>query len=314
MLGYIKKRLLFNLLSLWVVVTLTFFIIRTIPGDPFNDENGNVLSEEILAILNKRYGLDKPLFTQYLIYLKCLLTLDFGESLIYKDRTVIGIITTALPSSAILGLESLCLALFGGITLGILAAFYRRGCGRTIFFSSIIQISVPAFVIGAFLQYIFAIKYSLLPIACWGDFSHTLLPSIALAIAPMAFITQLTYASVSASLKKDYVLLAYAKGLSPLKVLIKHVLPYALFPVISYSAFLITTLMTGTFSIENLFCIPGLGKWFICSIKQRDYPMTLGLSVFYGAFFMLISLLCDLLQAWIDPQIRYSYGKEHSKQ
>ncbi|AAF39320.1 ABC transporter permease [Chlamydia muridarum str. Nigg] len=314
MLGYIKKRLLFNLLSLWVVVTLTFFIIRTIPGDPFNDENGNVLSEEILAILNKRYGLDKPLFTQYLIYLKCLLTLDFGESLIYKDRTVIGIITTALPSSAILGLESLCLALFGGITLGILAAFYKRGCGRTIFFSSIIQISVPAFVIGAFLQYIFAIKYSLLPIACWGDFSHTLLPSIALAIAPMAFITQLTYASVSASLKKDYVLLAYAKGLSPLKVLIKHVLPYALFPVISYSAFLITTLMTGTFSIENLFCIPGLGKWFICSIKQRDYPMTLGLSVFYGAFFMLISLLCDLLQAWIDPQIRYSYGKEHSKQ
>jgi ABC-type dipeptide/oligopeptide/nickel transport systems, permease components len=314
MLGYIKKRLLFNLLSLWVVVTLTFFIIRTIPGDPFNDENGNVLSAEILAILNKRYGLDKPLFTQYLIYLKCLLTLDFGESLIYKDRTVIGIITTALPSSAILGLESLCLALFGGITLGILAAFYKRGCGRTIFFSSIIQISVPAFVIGAFLQYIFAIKYSLLPIACWGDFSHTLLPSIALAIAPMAFITQLTYASVSASLKKDYVLLAYAKGLSPLKVLIKHVLPYALFPVISYSAFLITTLMTGTFSIENLFCIPGLGKWFICSIKQRDYPMTLGLSVFYGAFFMLISLLCDLLQAWIDPQIRYSYGKEHSKQ
>ncbi|AAX50459.1 ABC transporter permease [Chlamydia trachomatis] len=313
MLSYIKRRLLFNLLSLWVVVTLTFFIIKTIPGDPFNDENGNILSPETLALLKNRYGLDKPLFTQYLIYLKCLLTLDFGESLIYKDRTVISIIAAALPSSAILGLESLCLSLFGGITLGILAAFYKKSCGRTIFFSSVIQISVPAFVIGAFLQYVFAIKYSCLPIACWGNFSHTLLPSIALAIAPMAFITQLTCASVSANLKKDYVLLAYAKGLSPFKVLIKHILPYALFPVISYSAFLITTLMTGTFSIENLFCIPGLGKWFICSIKQRDYPITLGLSVFYGAFFMLTSLCCDLLQAWIDPQIRYSYGKERSK-
>ena len=194
--------------------------------------------------------------------------------------------------------------------MGILAAFYKRGCGRTIFFSSVIQISVPAFVVGAFLQYVFAIKYSWLPIACWGEFSHTLLPSIALAITPMAFITQLTYASVTAALKKDYVLLAYAKGLSPFKVLIKHILPYALFPVISYSAFLITALMTGTFSIENLFCIPGLGKWFICSIKQRDYPITLGLSVFYGAFFMITSLACDLLQAWIDPQIRYSYEKE----
>ena len=313
MFRYIKRRLFFNLISLWVVVTLTFFIIRTIPGDPFNDENGNILSAETLAILKNRYGLDKPLFTQYLIYLKCLLTLDFGESLIYKDRTVIGIITSALPASAILGFESLCLALFGGVALGVHAAFYRRGCGRAIFFSSVIQISVPAVVVGAFLQYVFAIKYSCLPIACWGEFSHTLLPSIALAITPMAFITQLTYASVSATLKKDYVLLAYAKGLSPFKVLIKHILPYALFPIISYSAFLITTLMTGTFSIENLFCIPGLGKWFICSIKQRDYPITLGLSVFYGAFFMLSSLFCDLLQAWIDPQIRYSYGEKRSE-
>ena len=123
MFRYIKRRLFFNLISLWVVVTLTFFIIRTIPGDPFNDENGNILSAETLAILKNRYGLDKPLFTQYLIYLKCLLTLDFGESLIYKDRTVIGIITSALPASAILGFESLCLALFGGVALGVLAAF-----------------------------------------------------------------------------------------------------------------------------------------------------------------------------------------------
>lgn len=129
----------------------------------------------------------------------------------------------------------------------------------------------------------------------------------------MAFITQLTFSSVSSVLNKDYVLLAYAKGLSPIKVILKHILPYAVFPTISYAAFLVTTVMTGTFAIENIFCIPGLGKWFVCSIKQRDYPVTLGLSVFYGAFFMLASLLSDLIQAMIDPQLRYSY-KEADKE
>ncbi|MEF9520086.1 ABC transporter permease [Chlamydia crocodili] len=307
MFRYIKKRLIFNLLSLWIILTLTFLVMKTIPGDPFNDESSNTLSQETLQILKSRYGLNKPLYQQYIHYLKSLVTLDFGNSLVYKDRSVTSIISTAFPASAILGLESLILSISGGISLGTLAALRKKKQGRYILLSSILQISIPAFVLATMLQYIFAVKIPIFPIACWGNFSHTILPSLALAITPMAFITQLTFSSVSSVLNKDYVLLAYAKGLSPIKVVLRHILPYAVFPTISYAAFLVTTVMTGTFAIENIFCIPGLGKWFVCSIKQRDYPVTLGLSVFYGAFFMLASLLSDLIQAMIDPQLRYSY-------
>ncbi|WP_139414440.1 ABC transporter permease [Chlamydia abortus] len=309
MFRYIKKRLVFNVLSLWIILTLTFLVMKAIPGDPFNDESSNTLSQETLQILKSRYGLNKPLYQQYIRYLKSLITLDFGNSLVYKDRSVASIIATAFPASAILGLESLLLSISGGISLGTLAALRKKKQGRYILISSILQISIPAFVLATMLQYIFAVKIPIFPIACWGNFSHTILPSLALATAPMAFITQLTFSSVSSVLNKDYVLLAYAKGLSPIKVVLKHILPYAVFPTISYAAFLVTTVMTGTFAIENIFCIPGLGKWFVCSIKQRDYPVTLGLSVFYGAFFMLASLLSDLIQAMIDPQLRYSYKK-----
>ncbi|AHK63248.1 Dipeptide transport system permease protein DppB [Chlamydia avium 10DC88] len=309
MLRYISKRLIFNLLSLWVILTLTFLVMKSIPGDPFNDENGNTLSQETLQILKAQYGLNQPLHQQYLQYLKSLVTLNFGNSLVYKDRSVVSIIATAFPASAILGIESLILSIFGGICLGTLAAIRKEKQGRYILFSSIFQISIPAFVLATILQYLFAVKIPIFPIACWGGFSHTILPSLALAITPMAFITQLTCSSVSSVLNKDYALLAYAKGLPPMKIILKHILPYAVFPTISYAAFLVTTVMTGTFAIENIFCIPGLGKWFVCSIKQRDYPVTLGLSVFYGTFFMLSSLLSDLLQAMIDPQLRYSYKK-----
>ena len=313
MLRYISKRLLFNLLSLWVILTLTFLVMKSIPGDPFNDENSNALSQETLHILKTQYGLNQPLYQQYLYYLKSLVTLNFGNSLVYKDRSVISIITTAFPASAILGIESLVLSIFGGIFLGTLAAMRKKKQGHYILLSSIFQIAVPTFVLATLLQYLFAVKIPILPIACWGSFSHTILPSLALAIPPMAFITQLTCSSVSSVLNKDYALLAYAKGLPSIEVILKHILPYAIFPTISYAAFLVTTVMTGTFAIENIFCIPGLGKWFVCSIKQRDYPVTLGLSVFYGAFFMLSSLLFDLLQAMIDPQLRHTYKKIERK-
>ncbi len=283
--------------------------MKTIPGDPFNDEGCNVLSEEVLQTLKARYGLDKPLYKQYTKYLHSIAKLDFGNSLVYKDRKVINIISTAFPISAILGLQSLLLSIGGGTALGTIAALKKKKQRRYILGASILQISIPAFIFATLLQHVFAVKIPLLPIACWGSFAHTILPTIALAVTPMAFIIQLTYSSVASALNEDYVLLAYAKGLSPLKVIIKHILPYAIFPTISYSAFLITTVITGTFAIENIFCIPGLGKWFICSIKQRDYPVALGLSVFYGTLFMLSSLLSDLIQSIIDPQIRYAHGK-----
>lgn len=312
MLRYIKKRLIFNLLSLWVVLTITFLIIKVIPGDPFNDENGNTLSSETLRILKDQHGLNAPLYQQYLSYLKSLLTLDLGKSLVYKDRRVLDIISTSFLPSAILGLESLFLSIAGGICLGTIAALRKKPVKNLIIYSSILQVSIPSFIFAAAMQYLFSIKIPIFPIAFWGSFSHTILPALSLAITPMAFITQLTHSSVSTVLKHDYVLLAQTKGISYLRVIFKHVLPYAVFPIISYSAILVTTVMTGTFAIESMFCIPGLGKWFICSVKQRDYPMIMGLSLFFGIFFMLASLISDLIQAWIDPQLRNSYREQTS--
>lgn len=311
MLRYIKKRLIFNLLSLWIVLTITFLIIKIIPGDPFNDENSNVISSETLQMLKDQNGLAAPIYSQYLSYLKSLLTLDLGKSLVYRDRKVLDIITSSFPPSAILGIESLFLSIIGGICLGTIAALRKKKLKNFILYSSILQVSIPSFIFAATVQYLFSIKLPVFPIAFWGTFSHTILPAISLAITPMAFITQLTYSSVSTVLKRDYVLLAHTKGLPYLRVLFKHVLPYAVFPIISYSAILVTTVMTGTFAIESMFCIPGLGKWFVCSVKHRDYPLIMGLSLFFGIFFMLASLIADLIQAWIDPQLRNTY-KEHS--
>lgn len=307
MLNYIKKRLIFNLLSLWAILTITFVIIKVIPGDPFHDESSNMLSQETLQALKAHHGLDHSLFIQYLAYLKSLFTLDLGKSLIYKDRYVSEIICSSFLPSAILGIESLVLSILGGMCLGTIAAMAGKHMQQRVLSFSIFQVSIPSFIFAATIQYIFSIKVPIFPIAFWGNFSHTVLPAISLSITPMAFITQLTCASVSSVLNKDYVLLARSKGLSSIRIIFKHILPYAIFPVISYSAILVTTVMTGTFTIENIFCIPGLGKWFVCSVKQRDYPVIMGLSMFFGTFFILTSLLSDLIQAWIDPQLRRSY-------
>lgn len=307
MFQYIKKRLVFNLLSLWAILTITFVIIKVIPGDPFHDESCNMLSQETLETLKAHHGLNASLLVQYFNYIKSLFTLDLGKSLIYKDRYVSEIISSSFLPSAILGLESLLISMVGGMCLGTIAAMNKKQIQQPILGLSILQVSIPSFIFAAAIQYLLAIKIPIFPIAFWGSFSHTILPAISLSITPMAFITQLTCSSVSSVLNKDYVLLARSKGLSSLRVIFKHILPYAVFPVISYSAILVTTVMTGTFAIENIFCIPGLGKWFICSVKQRDYPVIMGLSIFFGTFFIITSLISDLLQAWIDPQLRRTY-------
>ncbi|WP_348660410.1 ABC transporter permease [Chlamydiifrater volucris] len=304
---YLKKRFLYNFLSLWIVISLTFLIMRTIPGDPFSNEEANALSPETLAMLKAHYGLDRPLIVQYFKYINSVLHFDFGHSLVYKDRTVFDIIKMGFPVSAILGLEGCALAIFGGIALGTLSAIKERFIGNWILYTSILQISLPGFVLATLLQYLFAVKFSLFPIACWGTFAHTILPSLSLSLTPMAFITKLTTTSVKEALSMDYVLLAFSKGIKKSSIILRHIIPYAIFPTISYASFLVTAVMTGTFAIENIFGIPGLGKWFIYSIKQRDYPVILGLAVFYAFFFMTASLLTDLIQAWIDPQLRRNY-------
>ncbi|MEG0036547.1 MAG: ABC transporter permease [Victivallaceae bacterium] len=302
---YLFRKLVSNLISLWIVFSITFWIMRSIPGDPFTYEDGNPLSEETIEILKNQCGLSEPLYRQYFKYLKATVKFDFGNSLVYRDRSVRNIIASSFPVSAILGLQSSFLAIIFGLFMGWTASLKtKKYLPKIVSGSIMLQISVPGFILATLLQYFLAFKCRLFPIACWGSFSHTILPSVSLAAVPAAFIAKLTKSSFASLITKDFILSAQAKGLSRTGILFRHALPHAFFPVLSYLNFMITNLITGTFAVENIFGIPGLGKWFTQSVLQRDYPVIIGLAVFYGVFFMTGSLIIDLMQAGIDPQIR----------
>lgn len=305
---FILKRLLSNLISLWVMFSLTFWIMKAIPGDPFSHEDGNPLSIETVANLKKQCGLDEPLSKQYLKHLVSVLTFDFGNSLVYRDRSVKNIISSSFSVSAILGIQSSIVSIAAGLLLGWLSAVRTNGwLPKIIEGGLILQLSLPGFIAAILLQYFFAFKFHLFPVACWGSFSHTILPTLALASVPTAFIAKLAKDSFSSVMNKDYVLLARAKGLPQSGIILKYILPQSVFPTLSYLNFMIANVVTGTFAVENIFGIPGLGKWFTQSVLQRDYPVIIGLTVFYGTFFIIISWIIELIQARIDPQIRKNF-------
>lgn len=306
MLSYIRKRIVINVISLWVIITCTFFIIQWLPGDPFHNESGNILPQETLDALKGHYGLNQPIWKQYVQYINALLHGHLGQSLVYKDWSVVQIIKTGFPVSAALGLESACIAIIGGVLIGLLAATKPRLDGFVLHYS-IIQLSFPSFILATMLQYCFAVRIPIFPIACWGSLMHTVLPALSLSLTPMAFIIQLTRSSVKHFLKEDFILLAYAKGIPHYKILFKHVIPYSLSPIISYAAFLITTVITGTFAVENIFGIPGMGKWFISSVLQRDYPVIMGLTIFYSIIFTFASLISDIINTILNPRLKITY-------
>lgn len=285
-----KIRLLAPIASLFCVATITFFLMHAIPGDPFIGERA--LPEEVLAALRSHYGLDRPLLFQYLQFLKSLLTLDLGASITYPNRSVITFILEGLPISAFLGLQALLVALPLGILLGSL----NRGC--TLF------ISLPNFVVASLIQYFFAIKFHLLPIARWGSWEHTILPSLALAVFPTAMIARLTRANLAEVMKQDYIRTAFAKGLTQTQVLFRHALPNSLFPVITYLGPLLSSILTGSFVVEKIYAIPGLGGWMIHSIQGRDYPMIVGLTLFFSSVLILSVVFSDFLHRWIDPRLK----------
>jgi len=302
MIHYFFKRLGFNLIALWVIVTLTFFLMKAIPGDPFAQEKA--LPKEILDALYKHYKLDQPLYKQYLSYLKSIVTWNLGPSFKYKTRTVNEIIKSGFPISAILGLEAMLLAIFFGITFGSLAAIKKnRWQDYSAMVGASLGISVPHFILAAFLQYFLAIKLDLFPVARWGTWQQTILPAISLAALPTAFIARLTRSNLIEVLEKDYIKTAYAKGLNKYKILIKHGLRNAILPVITYLGTLSVNILTGSFVIEKIFGIPGLGQWFINSVMNRDYTVIMGLTVFYSILLLSATFMIDLLYGIIDPRI-----------
>ncbi|HYE10080.1 MAG TPA: ABC transporter permease [Patescibacteria group bacterium] len=303
MLRYIMKRGLISIITIWVLVTLTFFLVRMVPGDPFLSDK---ITPEIKANMMKYYGLDQPLYKQYVTYLGHLvLEGDMGQSLRYKARSVNDVIANNFPVSADLGLRALAFAIVVGVSLGIVAALnHNKGWDRFSIILAVVGISVPNFIIAGLLQWIFGVELKWLPVATYKTFAHTIMPSFALGLGTLAMLARYMRTSMLEVVGQDYIKTAKAKGLSPVQVTIKHQIRNALLPVVTILGPVTAALLTGGFVVETVFAIPGLGQYFVRSMQNLDYPMILGTTIFYGAFLVLMNFAVDILYGLIDPRIR----------
>ena len=310
MIRYLGKRILFMIVSLFLIITVTFFLMHSIPGGPFTSEKN--VPDEIKKALEAHYGIDKPIGEQYVDYLKRVITWDLGPSFSEKSSTVNDVINRGFPVSAHLGLQAIALAVTGGITLGVIAALrHNKWQDYTAMIIAVLGLSVPSFILAAFYQYFFAIKWGLFPIAKWETFEHTVLPSLALSALPMAFIARLTRSNMIEVLGQDYIKTAKAKGLNTFVITVKHAVRNALLPVITYLGPLTAGILTGTFVIERIFGVPGLGREFVLSITNRDYTVIMGTTVFYSIILIVMVLLVDIAYTIIDPRIKLAdAGKE----
>jgi oligopeptide transport system permease protein len=300
---FFGKKLLSLFITLFFVVSLTFCLMKAIPGDPFTDEKA--LPEKIHAALRKHYGLDDPWLEQYVKYVWSAFTWDLGPSLKYQDRTVHSIIKKSFPVSAILGLEALLIALSVGISLGVISALKQnRWQDRLFMLTASIGISVPSFILAVLLQYLLAIQWGLFPVARWGSFAQSILPALSLAAMPTAYIARLVRSNMIEVLKSDYIKTAQSKGLTTSRIVFAHALKNTLSPLAPYFAQLTANILLGSFVVEKIFGIPGLGQWFVNSINNRDYTVILGTTLFYS--FILLSLLfvADIIQGLLDPRIK----------
>ncbi|WP_305585573.1 ABC transporter permease [Fictibacillus sp. WQ 8-8] len=301
---YVVKRLLTMLLTIWVITTLTFVIMHAIPGDPFASDS-DVLPEEVLNNMRAKFNLDQPLPVQYVLYLKNLASFDLGPSIESETRDVNTLIAEGLPVSALLGFQALVIALFFGMALGIIASlFHNRSVDYAAMAVAILGISIPSFILAPLLIKFFAVKWGMLPVASWGTWQHTILPSVALAAGPLAIIARFTRSSMLEVFKQNYMKTADAKGLGTAGIVVKHGIRNAVIPVISFMGPLVAHLLTGTFVIEKIFAIPGLGKYFVDSIFNRDYPVILGTTIFFSVVLIVTLFLIDLSYRLIDPRIK----------
>lgn len=303
MLKYIIKRIFSSFITIWVVVTLTFFMMHAIPGSPFTGEKK--LPASVLLNLQKKWGLDKPVSQQYLSYLGNILHGDLGESTKYEGRTVNEIIAKSFPVSARLGLVSIAFSLVVGIYIGIVSALnHGKWQDQVCRVITTIGACVPSFILGTFLSYTFSVKLNIFPSIGLDKPIGYVLPVLSLAGFSMAFIARLTRSSLLDVLNQDYVRTAKAKGLSNSVIIYKHALRNALIPVVTYMGPLIAGVLTGSFVVEQIFGIPGLGKEFVTSITNRDTTLIVGVTIFYGTLIVLCNLIVDILYSVIDPRIK----------
>jgi ABC-type dipeptide/oligopeptide/nickel transport system permease component len=307
MVRYTLKRLAAGVATVYFIATATFAGMHLVPGDPLSGQKA--MTPEIRANLERRYGLDQPVLTQYRVFLGNMLHGDFGISFTQQNRSVNDIIREHFPVSAKLGLLAILFAGAGGIAFGSLTALARgRLADRTVMFLVILGISVPSFVFAALGQYLVTVLnhaagFTVLPVGGWGSFRHMLLPALVLGLGTMAFLTRLMRSSLLEIVHQDYVRTARAKGLPPLRIFLSHELRNAILPVVTFLGPAIATITTGGFVVESVFAIPGLGRYFVQAVQQLDYTAIMGLTVFYGAFLVLMVIAVDLVYGLVDPRI-----------
>ena len=301
--GYVVRRIVSMIITLFFVITLTFVMMHSIPGNPFTGEKK--LPPAIEKALMEKYNLDTPLSQQYVDYVSGVAKGDFGPSMKYNGRTVNDLIGDGFPVSAELGGLAILLIVILGIPLGVVAAL-KQGTwvDRTMIFFAIVGVTIPSFVLATLLIYVFGTKLKWLPTSRWVSWKSRIMPTIALGVSSIAYVARLTRSSMLEVINQDYIRTARAKGLSETVVVFKHALKNALIPVVTYLGPLTAAILTGSFIIEKIFAVPGMGRMFVESISNRDYTVIMGVTIFYSLILVLFIFIVDLIYGLIDPRIK----------
>lgn len=308
MFRFILRRFLYMLITFWMIVTLTFVLMHNLPGDPF--ANSEKLSVEQRALLSKEYGLDQPVFVQYGEYVLNITHGDLGVSFAFPTRKVTDIIKQSFPASAELGIESIAFSVLVGLTLGIIAALkHNKSWDYAAMLIAIIGVSIPSFVLGPILQYVIGVKWELLPVALWDGPANRILPAVTLSFMTIAITARMMRTSMLDVLNSDYIKTARSKGLSQFVIVLKHTLRNAILPVVTVLGPITVNVITGTLVVEQIFAIPGLGKYFVQAIYSNDYTLIMGLTIFYSLLLIVVMFFTDIIYGFIDPRIRLAKGR-----
>ncbi len=311
MLKFIAKRILYAIITLFIIVTLTFFLIAGAPGDPIAAKVEQ-MPEKAQQVIRTKYGLDKPVTQRYVIYMKNLLTTgDFGESIIYTGKSANDVIKENAPISAKIGIIALALQFTIGILLGLVSALKRGKVGdHVIRVCVVLAICIPVFVFAALLQYFIAFKWKLVPVFGWGELKHYILPVLVYTIGGIASYTKYMRSSTLSVIGEDYIVTAKAKGCKKGRVVRKHVLRNSMIPIVTMIGPAVAGIFGGSFIVERMFSIPGLGRYYVKAVSDNDYTMVLGLTVFFAILYVASLIVVDILYGIVDPRIRIAKGEK----
>lgn len=308
---YIGKRILYMMITLLIIVTSTFFLMKKLPGTPFDTERFSMLTADQQVQFLEKYGLNDPILVQYGKYMLHVFTGDFGTSFFYSGQSVTSVIMGRIGPSALIGCQAILIGLSVGLILGIIAAWWHNsGIDYFTMIVAVLGVSVPNFVVAALLQYYIGLTWGILPVAFWESWASSILPSLALSFGVTAIIARFMRTEMLDVLEQDYITTARAKGLSPFKVLMRHAVRNSIIPVVTILGPIVVNLLTGSLAVENIYSIPGIGSLFVDSIKTNDYSTIMGITIFYSGFYIFVVMIVDILYSVIDPRIRFASDGE----